>query len=228
MDYTFNVELAKKYGVEEAVLLNHLYFWIQKNAANNKHFHDGKYWTYNSAQAFTVIFPFWNRQKIDRMIQSLRGQGAILIGNYNEVGRDRTRWFVLSETVQCIAEKRAIHCSDMGNPLLKSEQPLPDNKPYINTDIKSVRTLRHKRGEYGYVKLTDDEYNRLAKDLGQTEVERVIAYVDECVATTGNKNQWKNWNLVLRKASREKWGMNGKQTHVGRVAELDADGRLIT
>jgi hypothetical protein len=39
--------------------LQHLYFWIQKNAANQKHLHDGYYWTYNSAQVFTVIFPFW-------------------------------------------------------------------------------------------------------------------------------------------------------------------------
>ncbi len=73
--------MAVKYGVEEAVLLQHLYFWIQKNAANQKHLHDGYYWTYNSARAFSVIFPFWSRQKIDRMIQSLREQGAILIGN---------------------------------------------------------------------------------------------------------------------------------------------------
>ena len=33
MDYSFNIDLAKIYGVEEAVLLNHLYYWIQHNAA---------------------------------------------------------------------------------------------------------------------------------------------------------------------------------------------------
>ena len=115
MDYSFNVELAEKYGVEEAVLLQHLYFWIQKNAANGKHFHDGHYWTYNSARAFSVLFPFWKRQKIDRLIQSLRERGAILVGNYNDVGRDRTRWFALSETVCAIAENRAIHCSKVSN-----------------------------------------------------------------------------------------------------------------
>lgn len=227
MDYSFNVELAEKYGVEEAVLLNHLYFWIQKNAANGKHLHDGQYWTYSSAQAFTLIFPFWNRQKIDRMIQSLRERGAILVANYNEIGHDRTRWFALSETVQCIVEKRAIHCPELSNPLLKSEQPIPDNKPDINTNI-NICVPRLARGEYGYVKLTDEEYKQLTDDLGQTEAERVVAYIDESAAMTGNKNKWKNWNLVLRKASREKWGAREKQPQAGRMIELDEDGRLIT
>lgn len=227
MDFSFNVEMAVKYGVEEAVLLQHLYFWIQKNAANQKHLHDGYYWTYNSAQAFTVIFPFWSRQKVDRMIQSLREQGAIFVGNYNDVGRDRTRWFALSDAVCAIAENRAMHCSELSNPLLKSKQPLPDNKPDRNTD-KSVRAPLLPRGKYGYVKLSDEEYQRLVNDLGTGEVERVIVYLDESAAMTENKNRWKNWNLVIRKAAREKWGKRENQAREGRMIELDEKGRLIT
>lgn len=64
----------------------------------------------------------------------------------------------------------------------------------------------HKRGDHGYVKLTDAEYEKLIADLGEAEALRVIAYVDESAAATGNKNKWKNWNLVLRKASRDGWG----------------------
>lgn len=67
-------------------------------------------------------------------------------------------------------------------------------------------TPAHKRGSQGYVKLTDAEYWKLLADLGEDEVQRVIAYVDESAAATDNKNKWKNWNLVLRKASREGWG----------------------
>jgi hypothetical protein len=103
------------------------------------------------------------------MIQSLREQGAILVGNYNDVGRDRTRWFALSDAVCAIAENRAMHCSELSNPLLKSEQPLPDNKPDINTD-KSVCAQCLPRGEHGYVKLSDEEYHRLVNELGKREL----------------------------------------------------------
>lgn len=120
-----------------------------------------------------------------------------------------------------------MHCSELSNPLLESEQPLPDNKPDRNTD-KSVRAQCLPRGEHGYVKLTDEEYQRLVNDLGKREVERVIAYLDESAAMTGNKNRWKNWNLVIRKAAREKWGKRENQAREGRLIELDEKGRLIT
>lgn len=62
-------------------------------------------------------------------------------------------------------------------------------------------------GEFGWVKLTVDEFNRLINDLGEAEVNRCIAYIDELAQTTGNKNKWRDWNLVIRKCSREKWGV---------------------
>lgn len=127
----------------------------------------------------------------------------------------------------CIVEKRAIHYPELSNPLLENEQPIPDSKPDSNTDNR-VFTQSLPRGAYGYVKLTDEEYRRLTADLGQTEAQRVIAYVDESAAMTGNKNKWRNWNLVLRKASREKWGVREKQSPEGRMIELDEQGRLIT
>ena len=66
---------------------------------------------------------------------------------------------------------------------------------------------RHEHGEYGWVKLTDTEYARLLETLGQEELERCIRHIDESAQSSGNKNKWKDWNLVIRRCSREKWGM---------------------
>lgn len=68
--------------------------------------------------------------------------------------------------------------------------------------------VRHKRGEYGWVKLTDEEYERLQQELGDAELQRCIAYIDESAQSTGNKNKWKDWNLVIRKCSRDGWGLS--------------------
>ena len=65
-------------------------------------------------------------------------------------------------------------------------------------------------GQYKWVKLTDDEYQRLLSDLGQVELDRCIAYVDESAQSTGNKNSWRDWNLVVRRCHRDKWGLNTK------------------
>lgn len=38
MNHSFNVEIATKYGMLEAVLLENINFWITKNKANGKNF----------------------------------------------------------------------------------------------------------------------------------------------------------------------------------------------
>ena len=48
MKHIFDVDIAKEYGVNEAVILESMNYWIQKNKANGKHFYEGEYWTYNS------------------------------------------------------------------------------------------------------------------------------------------------------------------------------------
>ncbi len=65
---------------------------------------------------------------------------------------------------------------------------------------------RHKYGEYGWVRLSDDEYSRLLEDFGSEELERCITYVDESAQSNGNRNKWKDWNLVVRKCAKYGWG----------------------
>lgn len=79
---------------------------------------------------------------------------------------------------------------------------------FINKAVRKhlePEVKRHKHGTYGRVLLSDDELQRLYDDLGQAEAERCISYVDESAEATGNKNKWKNWNLVVRKCHREGW-----------------------
>ena len=71
----------------------------------------------------------------------------------------------------------------------------------------NTREIAHARGEYGWVKLTDSQYEKLLKDLGQEELDRCIRYVDESAQNTHNRNGWTDWNLTVRKCSRDGWGL---------------------
>ena len=42
MNYMFDGKVAMEFGVDGAIMLQNLYFWIKKNEANNKHYHDGR------------------------------------------------------------------------------------------------------------------------------------------------------------------------------------------
>jgi len=82
---------------------------------------------------------------------------------------------------------------------------------------------RTQRGEYGWVKLTDEEYARLQADLGEAELARCIRYVDESAQGTGNKNKWKDWALIIRRCARNKWGVEGTGTSKRKLAFQDYD-----
>ena len=73
---------------------------------------------------------------------------------------------------------------------------------------KPPTPTRKKYGVYGWIKMTEEEYTRLVADFGEAEALRCINYVDESAQSSGNKNRWRDWNLVVRKCHRDGWGLS--------------------
>ena len=88
----------------------------------------------------------------------------------------------------------------------KDKNKNKDNSP--NGESIPAHAKHRTYGQYGWVRLTDDEYKRLLDEFGEVELLRCINYVDESAQATGNKNKWKDWNLVIRKCHRQNWGVS--------------------
>jgi hypothetical protein len=130
MNHSFNIEIAKEYGVEAAIIIENLNFWIEKNKANGKHFYDGKYWTYNSAKAFSELFPYWSAPQISRILKKLEKDGILLTGNFNSSSYDRTKWYSLNHEIHFT---KSLNGNDE---IVNSYTDInTDIKPSINTDI---------------------------------------------------------------------------------------------
>ena len=93
----FNVDEAKKHGVEAAIILSNIRFWIAKNKANERHFYQGRYWTYNSARAFAELFPYWSQSQIRRILAKLIADNVLVVGEFNSNPYDHTKWYALNE-----------------------------------------------------------------------------------------------------------------------------------
>lgn len=150
--HSFYIEEAEKHGVEKAVILYNLRFWLEKNRANKANEHDGYYWTFNSAKAFAELFPYFGQRKIARLLQQLEDENVILSGCYNKRKYDRTKWYSLPEfkvendkkytcnacnqsfvkSDKAICEKCLKGLSEVSKGIVKTIQPIPD----INTDKK--------------------------------------------------------------------------------------------
>ena len=98
MNFHFDGAVAEMYGVDGAVFISRLQFWIEKNAANDRHYHEGRYWTYNSLRAMEKLFPFWSRRQIERIVKNLKDKGVLLTANYARVSCDRTLFYALDES----------------------------------------------------------------------------------------------------------------------------------
>lgn len=157
MEHHFNVELATRYGILEAVLLNHLQFWIRKNEANGTNYYDGNYWTYNSVKALGILFPYASQNKIRNALKRLEEEGLIITGNYNKSAYDRTTWYALTEKGKSILQNYKMEVVKKQNQNSKTKKPIPDNIPDDKADNK------HKYGEFENVLLSDEEFEKLKK-----------------------------------------------------------------
>lgn len=97
MLHFFNPNVAAQYGVSEAVILNNIQFWLEKKKANNQDLYDGKYWTYNSMNAFKELFFYLSEKQIRRILDKLKKEGLIETGNYNKNTYDRTLWYTITD-----------------------------------------------------------------------------------------------------------------------------------
>ncbi|MGL4946287.1 MAG: hypothetical protein ACRC4X_01265 [Cetobacterium sp.] len=149
MNHSFDIDLATRFGIEEAILIENIAFWVKKNQANNKNFYDGEFWTFNSAAAFQELFPYMNLKKIQRTLNRLEEQKIIKSGNYNKLKMDRTKWYCIDDSeikilykltnnvVKSPLDKMSNGLDTVSNGFAQNVQPIPYVNTDINTDIKN-------------------------------------------------------------------------------------------
>ena len=143
MEHSFNIELAKEYGILEAILIKNIWFWIEKNRANEKNFYDGTYWTYNSTRAFNELFPYASESSIKRALKSLQEKGIIKTGNYNKSSYDRTLWYAFTDLGYSIVSNRQMETNKSSNGNEQNGLTIPD----INTNdkITDIKTNKYEK-----------------------------------------------------------------------------------
>lgn len=142
----FKGEDAYLYGTKEAIVINYFRYWIGKNKANEKHFYDERYWTYNSVRALTEIFYYWSEKQIRRTLDSLVNKGVLIKGNYNKTAYDRTNWYAFVNEEHFLNEhihlpKKTNSISQNGEMTFPQKgEPIPINIPINNTVNNTINS----------------------------------------------------------------------------------------
>ena len=141
MEHSFNIIVAKEYGIVEAILLNNFEYWIAKNQANQTNFYNGVYWTYNSTRAFTELFPYLSQRQIQYALKHLKDEDIIQTGNFNKSAYDRTLWYAFTKKGLSILQKCKMESTEMLNRFTENVEPIPNINTNINTNNNNNKEL---------------------------------------------------------------------------------------
>ena len=166
-NHNFNVDVAKLYGVNCALILQNIWFWVKHNEKIGANFFDGVYWVYQSTKTLEEIFPYLSKRKIETALKKLRDDGIIISGNYNNAKYDRTLWYSVTEkgkklflseekddeknvksfspfcemdtpkNVNCNSQSCEMDVTKKGNGFHTGVTPIPDIEEDIEKDIRN-------------------------------------------------------------------------------------------
>lgn len=221
MQHYFDINIAMKYGIQPAIILNNLYFWIEKNRANEKHFYDGYYWTYNSMKAFSELFPYMTERQIDYAIKKLVESGLIIKGNYNKSSYDRTCWYAITKAGYSILQNCEMdktnkeysisqNCemdkTNLSNGNDTIVKPIPDINTYSKQINEEKENYKEKENEFSLQKnisISTKKRNEKNQEYELIELKRVKEKVEHVTENVPLKNKilsFLNFRIKNKKA----------------------------
>lgn len=218
MNHSFDVDIATKYGILEAILLDSINYWSLKNEANKKNYFDGNYWTYNSTRAFSELFPYASQKKIQTALKKLIKEGLIVTGNYNKNAYDRTLWYALTEKGKYITRKGKMEFQKKENEFTENVQPIPNTIPNTIPDtIPDIKKEIYKeKNTKRFVKPSLEEIKEYVFENSlNVDCEYFYDYYQSNGWTVG-KNHMKDWKATLRN-----WSRRNQKSTVKKKSQID-------
>lgn len=179
--------LAVAVGLNEAIVLQQLHYWLQ----SSKHYHDDRFWVYNSAQEWQDNFPFWSENTIRRAFNNLRNRGLVITGNYNKMPADRTLWYSIDydeltsleipfvKKYRPFTQNGQMDLPKMGTAIPETTQETTTNKKEEDDGVKpatrgDVHSLWQSNMPGTLTQILVDDLNDLVDTYGAEEVTAAI------------------------------------------------------
>ena len=88
---------AEVLGVNEAIIVQQIHYWLNINEKAKINFHEGRYWTYNTYENWQKTnFRFLSVSTLKRIFKKLVTKGILITDNFNKAKYDRTLWVTIN------------------------------------------------------------------------------------------------------------------------------------
>ena len=126
-----NKTLAREIGLNEALVLQQINYWIEINKRSGNNYFEGRYWTYNSIRAWQENdFDYMSIDTVKRTFSKLEKMGYLIAGNFNKDPRDKTKWYTIND------EKLEELYLDIKNRKLEQEKEIIEKK--VNSTLPNA------------------------------------------------------------------------------------------
>ena len=197
----FIPSLAKKIGLNEAIVLQQIHYWTELNKASDKNFKDGYYWTFNSYSEWKIQFDYWSQKTIQRIFENLRKLHLIVVGNYNKFKYDRTIWYRIDYKVLEELEKQPFSQIDhtIWTNWLKQLDILTSPIPEITTKTSAkTNTYIILPNDDMYVSFYLQECNRKTKKEHPRVRVKDIEYIEDSIERIKETVDFDIWKDAVR------------------------------
>jgi hypothetical protein len=144
----FDRQIASELGVNCAIILSNIQFWVEMNEASRSelHYKEGQYWTFNAVSAYEKIFDFMTKSQIRTALDKLEEHGYIHSGRFNKFGADKTKWYRPSKkALKVLCDKSQISLRNLANQSAENNKSVCEESqsntiynPDIVSDIEPV------------------------------------------------------------------------------------------
>lgn len=108
----FLPKLAKEIGVNEAIFLQQLHYWLTSSSAKEI---NGRLWVYNTQEEWQEQLSCFSFRTMQRIIKSCKDKGLIEFNTFNKLSYDRTKWYTINYDEVKKIEKKIFPDEDKEN-----------------------------------------------------------------------------------------------------------------
>lgn len=105
--------LAISLGLNEAIVLQQLHYWITENERQKRrdsHYKEGKWWTNGSYDYWQKNnFQWWSISTIRNIFKVLEDKGIVISKRFNQKTHDQTKWYTIDYFVLSEWQNQQVH-----------------------------------------------------------------------------------------------------------------------
>lgn len=155
----FDVEVARRCGVNAAILLSDIQYWCERSKGDPAHLREGRVWMWSSVRDFRERHPYLTARQIRYALEQLTAAEVVITAQYSDRALDRTIWYSPADLTpvanafdnngKCIGQQCQMQMTPVANAFDKSG--VPTTIHYRKTLEDTLETNRDNVGGNRYV-----------------------------------------------------------------------------